>query len=92
MQPTQHEPGPSERRFSAAEAKLVAFGVIAILAGIFVGQNVRQVSVHFVFFTAKIRLIWVFLLCIVIGAGLDRLLVRRGFLPGTRQRARKREP
>lgn len=82
---------PDDRRFSAAEAKLVGFGILALLAGIFVGQNVSQVSVHFLFFTAKIRLIWVFLLCIVMGAGLDRLLVRRGLLPGARRRERRRK-
>ena len=79
----------SERGITAAEVKLILFGLIAILAGVFIGQNVRQVDVHFVFFTARIRLIWVFLLCMVIGAVLDRLLQRRGVLPTMRRRQQK---
>lgn len=78
-------PPKAERRFTRNEAKLVAFGTLALLAGIFIGQNTTQVKVHFVFFSAKIRLIWVFLLCILIGALLDRLLTYRGILPSMRR-------
>lgn len=76
-------------RFTKADAKLLAFGILALLAGIFVGKNTDQVSVHFVFVSVKIRLIWVFLLCILIGIVLDRLLTRRGVLPATKQRRSK---
>lgn len=78
------------RRFTKADAKLLAFGALALLAGIFVGQNTNQVPVHFVFGTTKIRLIWVFLLCIGIGIALDRLLTWRGVLPAARKRRKLR--
>ena len=77
---------PPEKRFTRSDAKLIAFGILALLAGIFVGQNTNQVVVHFVFGKAKIRLIWVFLLCIGIGVALDRLLTWRGLLPAARKR------
>lgn len=85
--PEEQQP---ERRFSKADAKLLAFGILALVAGIFVGQNTGQVKVHFVFFSANIRLIWVFLLCILIGALLDRLLTWKGVLPSTRGRRDRR--
>lgn len=78
----------AKRRFTKADAKLTAFGLLALLAGIFVGQNTGAVPVHFVFVTVKIRLIWVFLLCIAIGIALDRLLTWRGVLPEPKQRRR----
>ncbi|MGH2829676.1 MAG: lipopolysaccharide assembly protein LapA domain-containing protein [Actinomycetota bacterium] len=91
MQAIPQEPQPpQERRFTKADAKLLAFGVLALLAGIFVGQNTGQVKVHFVFFSANIRLIWVFLLCILIGVLLDRLLTWRGVLPSTKHRRDRR--
>ncbi|HEX9697574.1 MAG TPA: LapA family protein [Actinomycetota bacterium] len=83
------EPQP-ERKFTKSDAKLVAFGVLALLAGIFVGQNTGQVRVHFVFASANIRLIWVFLLCILIGAVLDRLLTYRGVLPQAKKKREER--
>lgn len=82
----QRDEGQPERKFTKAEAKLVAFGLLALLAGIFVGQNTGQVRVHFVFVSANIRLIWVFLLCILIGVVLDRLLTRRGVLPAAKKK------
>lgn len=84
----QREPADAqvERRFTSADAKLLAFGILALLAGIFVGQNTRQVRVSFVFVSANIRLIWVFLLCIGIGIVLDRLLTRRGVLPAAKRK------
>ncbi|GAC1420555.1 MAG: hypothetical protein NVSMB57_14510 [Actinomycetota bacterium] len=83
---------PPERRFTKADAKLLAFGILALLAGICVGQNTNPVSVHLVFGKAKIRLIWVFLLCIGIGVALDRLLTWRGLLPAARRRHPKDPP
>jgi uncharacterized integral membrane protein len=65
--------------------------LIAVVFGIFVAQNARTVRVRFVFFTAEVRLIWVFLICAVLGAVIDRLLQRRGVLPSTRRRQRKEE-
>lgn len=51
-----------------------------MIFGVFVAQNSDKVPVNFVFFTANVRLIWVFLICGVIGALLDRLLKRKGIL------------
>ncbi|HVL89266.1 MAG TPA: hypothetical protein VM841_03415 [Actinomycetota bacterium] len=85
-EPEQRHQDQPQRKFTKAEAKLVAFGVLALLAGVFVGQNTGQVRVHFVFVSANIRLIWVFLLCILIGVSLDRLLTRRGVLPPSKNK------
>ncbi|MHB8512735.1 MAG: LapA family protein [Actinomycetota bacterium] len=76
----------SDKRFTKADAKLIAFGTIAVLAGIFIGQNTIKVQVHLIFGKANIRLIWVFLLCIAVGIALDRLLTWRGVLPAARKR------
>ena len=84
--PEQRSEQDPARRFSKADAKLIAFGVLALVAGIFVGLNTRQVPVHFVFFQLKIRLIWVFLLCILIGVVLDQLLTWRGVLPAAKNK------
>ena len=65
-------------------------GVLAILFGVFIAQNAREVKIDFVFFSANVRLIWLFLICAVLGAVIDRLLQRRGLLPMTR-RKRKEE-
>jgi uncharacterized integral membrane protein len=76
----QTEPGPEPRKVTKTEAKWVIAGILAILFGVFIAQNSIEVEVHFVFFKAGIRLIWVFLLCGVIGGIIDRLLQRRGIL------------
>jgi uncharacterized integral membrane protein len=76
---------------TAAEIRWIVGGILAIFFGIFVAQNADPVRVQFVFFTAEVRLIWVFLICAVIGAVIDRLLQRRGVLPATRRRQRKEE-
>lgn len=82
------QPGPSEesRRLTKGEIRWIIGGVLAILFGIFIAQNAREVKIDFVFFSANVRLIWLFLICAVIGAVLDRLLQRRGLLPTTRRR------
>jgi uncharacterized integral membrane protein len=69
-----------QRKFTKTEAKWLFAGILAILFGVFIAQNSREVRVDFVFFSAQIRLIWVFLLCGVIGMIIDRLLQRRGIL------------
>lgn len=69
-----------QRKFTKTEAKWLFAGILVILFGVFIAQNSNEVKVDFVFFSARIRLIWVFLLCGVIGMILDRLLQRRGIL------------
>ena len=76
--PPQAEGARQPRKISTTEVKWITGGILAILFGVFIAQNSRQVKVDFVFFSAHIRLIWVFLLCGVIGGVISRLLKRRG--------------
>lgn len=87
-----HEPQSEERQgLTAGEIRWIVGGVLAILFGIFIAQNADNVQVEFVFFSARVRLIWVFLICAVFGAVIDRLLQRRGVLPPMRRRQHKEE-
>lgn len=79
-----------DRGLTATELRWIAGGVLAILFGIFVAQNATRVTVDFVVFSAEVRLIWVFLICGIVGGVIDRLLQRRGLLPGP-QRRRNRD-
>ena len=78
------------RRLTKGEIRWIIGGVIAILFGVFIAQNADETKIDFIFFSANVRLIWLFLICAVIGAVIDRLLQRRGLLPTTR-RKRKEE-
>jgi len=80
------QPQPAKQGITKAEVRWIVGGALAILFGIFIAGNTREVPIDFVFFTAKFRLIWLFPLCAVIGAIIDRLLQRRGLLPVTRRR------
>ena len=85
-------PGRGENDgITAGEIRWIVGGILAIVFGVFIAQNADNVQVEFVFFSARVRLIWVFLICAVIGAVLDRLLQRRGVLPTMRRRQRKEE-
>jgi uncharacterized integral membrane protein len=85
------DPGqePEDQAITKAELRWIFGGIIAIIFGIFIAQNAKIVEVQFVFFTARVRLIWVFLICAVLGAIIDRLLQRRGVLPTTPRRRRR---
>jgi uncharacterized integral membrane protein len=90
----EHDPqrtpaGEESRRLTKGEIRWIIGGILAILFGIFIAQNAREVQIDFVFFSAKFRLIWLFLICALIGALIDRLLQRRGLLPPTPRRKRK---
>jgi uncharacterized integral membrane protein len=69
-----------DRRIGKVEIRWAMAGLLAIVFGIFVAQNAGQVRVDFVFFSANVRLIWVFLICGVIGGIIDRLLQKKGLL------------
>ena len=90
-----YEPGqtPPEssgtRRLTKGEIRWIMGGILAVIFGIFIAQNAREVKIDFVFFSANVRLIWLFLICAVLGAVIDRLLQRRGLLPPMRPRVRK---
>jgi len=80
------QPQPPERRFTMVEVRWAAAGALAILFGIFIAQNADQVEVDFILVSAKVRLIWVFLICFVIGGILDRLLQHKGILSRPKSR------
>lgn len=67
-------------KIGKVEMRWAMAGLLAIVFGIFVAQNAGEVRVDFVFFSADVRLIWVFLICGVIGAVIDRLLQKKGIL------------
>ena len=85
------QPQFETRRLTAGEIRWIIGGVLAILFGVFIAQNADEVKIDFIFFSARVRLIWLFLICAVLGAVIDRLLQRRGLLPTMRPRQRKRE-
>jgi uncharacterized integral membrane protein len=58
-------------------ARIVVAVVLVILLVAFVVRNSETVAVHFIFFTAHVRLIWVLLICIALGALIDRLVIWR---------------
>jgi uncharacterized integral membrane protein len=61
-----------------ASVKIVAGLVVLVLFVVFVTQNAREVEVNLVFVTARIRLIWVFVGCALIGGLVAVLLGRPG--------------
>jgi uncharacterized integral membrane protein len=71
---------PPERRLDRDQrgaALKVGIGLfILILFVLFIIQNSGRVPVDFVFFTRRIRLIWVFLACALIGALITWLVGR----------------
>lgn len=92
MEPRDESERPQDdtRRLTAGEVRWIIGGLLAILFGVFIAQNAREVRIDFVFFSARVRLIWLFLICAALGAVIDRLLQRRGLLPPMRPRQRKR--
>ena len=72
-----------------SEIRWIIGAVIAILFGVFIAQNADRTDIDFLFFSVRMRLIWIFLICAVLGAVVDRLLQRRGVLPSTRRKRAK---
>jgi uncharacterized integral membrane protein len=72
--------GPAEtpRRDAATIAKVIVGLVLAIVFIVFVAQNSQPVTVNFVFGDARVRLIWVFVACALIGGLVAFLLGRSG--------------
>jgi uncharacterized integral membrane protein len=54
--------------------RIVALGLLVAYGIAFVLENNRKVSVHFVFATARVSLIWLFLLSVALGLFLGVLL------------------
>jgi uncharacterized integral membrane protein len=67
----------AKKRETREVVRMVAAAVLVILLVAFVVRNSETVAVHFIFFTAHVRLIWVLLICIALGALIDRLVIRR---------------
>ena len=76
QQRTEEQPQPRGRRGSTV--KIVVGLAVLVLFVVFVTQNSREVDVNLVFVTARIRLIWVFLGCALIGGAVALLLGRPG--------------
>ncbi len=85
--PTQGAPPPSagtapgagappvkEKRDVGEIARLVGLAVVVALLIAFIVENSGEVTVHFVFFTAHVSLIWALILAAVLGALADRLI------------------
>jgi uncharacterized integral membrane protein len=74
---------PSRRRLNPRLARtlglLIVIGVVVAL----VVQNSQQVTVRFLFISGRIRLIWVLVICLVLGGAI-------GFVAGRRTRRRRR--
>ena len=58
---------------------LIVIGVVVAL----VVQNSQQVTIRFLFITGHVRLIWVLVVCLVVGGAV-------GFVAGRRSRRRRR--
>ena len=69
-------PAPSvkEKRDVGEIARLVGLAVVVALLIAFIVENSGEVTVHFVFFTAHVSLIWALILAAVLGALADRLV------------------
>ena len=74
----------AEHRDTRNTVRLVGVVVLVVLLIAFVVKNSARIPIHFIFFTANMRLIWVLLTCAVLGALIDRLIIWR-------QRNRKRD-
>jgi uncharacterized integral membrane protein len=66
------------RRDRATVVKVIVGLVVLILFIVFVAQNSQPVTVNLVFGDTRIRLIWVFLACALIGGVIVYLLGRPG--------------
>ena len=71
-------PVEAARMDSATIVKVLVGLILAILFIVFVAQNSKPVTVNFVFGDARVRLIWVFVACALIGGIVAFLLGRPG--------------
>jgi uncharacterized integral membrane protein len=74
-----------EAKSRAPWPQVIAVGVVAVYALLFVILNTRRVKVSFVLFSTRVSVIWVILLSLVAGAVLGLLLAQ---LNRRRQRRR----
>jgi uncharacterized integral membrane protein len=76
------QPSPA-RRLNPRAARLLALLIVAGVVVALVIQNRQRVTLRFLFITGHVGLIWVLLVCLVIGAAF-------GFVSGRRVRRRRR--
>jgi uncharacterized integral membrane protein len=76
--PVQAPESPEPRRDAATIVKVIVALILVILFIVFVARNSQPVTVNFVFGDARVRLIWVFVACALIGAIVAYLLGRAG--------------
>jgi len=72
--PAGATPRPKNKRDAGEVARLTGLAIVAGLLIAFIVENSGTVTVHFVFFTAHVSLIWALILAAVLGALLDRLV------------------
>jgi uncharacterized integral membrane protein len=76
QEPTPQAAAP--RRDRTTVVKVIVGLVVLILFIVFVAQNSQEVTVNLVFGDVRVRLIWVFVACAVIGGVIAYLLGRPG--------------
>ncbi len=79
---TLHDQPPSGRRRDPRRVRLIGILVVAAAVVALVVQNSQRVSLRLWFVTGHVRLIWVIVVCLVVGAAL-------GFVVGRRARGRR---
>jgi uncharacterized integral membrane protein len=72
--PGRPAPPAREKRDVRDTARLVGLAIVAGLLIAFIVENSDSVTIHFVFFSARVSLIWALILAAVLGALLDRLV------------------
>jgi uncharacterized integral membrane protein len=78
-------PPPKDKRDVGEIVRLIGLAIVAGLLIAFIVENSGTVTVHFVFFTAHVSLIWALIVAAVLGALLDRLV------PAYRRRKRTKQ-
>jgi|SoiMethySBSTD1v2_1073268.scaffolds.fasta_scaffold1866051_2 putative membrane protein len=68
---------PGDKPEKAANTRLVAAGILGVLAGVFAVINLEEVQVDWLIGSWETPLIVVIVVSMLLGAGIDRLLVRR---------------
>jgi len=68
---------PGDKPEKAANTRLVAAGILGVLAVVFAVINLEEVEVDWLIGSWQTPLIVVIVVSMLLGAGIDRLLVRR---------------
>ena len=74
---------PDSERSRTEQTRQLVLGALVLIAVLFAILNLDEVKVHLIFSSRKVPLIFVIVASLLVGAAIDRLLVRR-----TRRRSR----